>query len=264
MPSRDVETRIKESFARRMANVVRRLEKLPGEDDLKTTQDALSVELDKVERELNAMSAADDEQQPGRQERLEAQRERLLARQEGVELKLELRQERYERLAESLEEMKTELAESLSEIGQRVSSSVSASKRWGRSSPSPSSGAAGARKMQDERRKILEMVQQGTIGADDAAQLLDALRDQEESERRHRRKPRWVRIRVTDSSNTVRVNLTLPVGLVRAGLRAGGSIAGVEGLDTAGLEEMLDRGETGRLLEIRDEDDGERVEIIVE
>ena len=76
---------------------------------------------------------------------------------------------------------------------------------------------------------------------------------------------RWVRIRVTDvNEDKVRVNLTLPVGLVRAGLRAGGSIAGVEGLDTAGLEDMLNRGEIGHLLDLQDEEDGERIEIFVE
>lgn len=62
----------------------------------------------------------------------------------------------------------------------------------------------------------------------------------------------------------VRVNLTLPLGLVRAGLRAGGSMAAMERLDIAGLEDMLDRGELGHLLDIRGSGRGERVEIFVE
>jgi hypothetical protein len=119
--------------------------------------------------------------------------------------------------------------------------------------------------MQEERRKILELVQDGKITADEAARLLDALHEQEERTRAKGRKPRWVRIRVTDTdSDRVRVNLTLPIGLVRAGLRAGGSIAGMEGLDTAGLEDMLNRGEIGHILDATDADDGERVEIFVE
>jgi chromosome segregation ATPase len=259
MSVKDAETSIRESFARRMASVVRRLDHLQEDDEIKSSLDALSEDLDKVEAELNALSVADDELKPGFRERLEARREHLMAKRERLELRAELRLERRERLEESLVEMQTELAESLNQVRLRTPSIPQVKVRAGRRSP-----PAGPRQLQEERRKILEMVQGGTVGAEDAAQLLDALRDQEESDRRHRRKPRWVRIRVTDLNGTARVNLTLPVGLVRAGLRAGGSIAGVEGLDTTELVEMLDRGEMGHLLDVRDADDGERIEIFVE
>ena len=109
------------------------------------------------------------------------------------------------------------------------------------------------------------MVQAGKITADEAARLLEALRDQMGDVQKRRRKPRWVRIRVTDTdAERVRVNLTLPVGVVRAGLRAGGSIAGMEGLDTSKLEDMLNRGEIGHILDMQDIEDGERVEIFIE
>ena len=119
--------------------------------------------------------------------------------------------------------------------------------------------------MQEERRKILNLVQEGKITADEAARLLDALRDKMENAQQRKRKPRWVRIRVTDlEAKRIRVNLTLPVGLVRAGLRGGGSIAGMEGLNTGELEEMLNRGEVGHILDMQDTVGAERVEIFIE
>jgi hypothetical protein len=99
--------------------------------------------------------------------------------------------------------------------------------------------------MQEERRKILEILQEGKITVDDATRMLTALGEQE-SKLRVQRRPRWVRIRVTDmDTGRTRVNVTLPIGLVKAGLRAGGSIAGIEGLDTKDLEALLSRGEVG-------------------
>ncbi len=262
MPAHDLGARTREKIEQKMHDAVRRLEELSKDEALQVDREEVGRELQQVEAELAALTGEETGAASGARERLEARRERLLARLERLELKSELLRERRDRLTESLEEMRQRLTESLADLGPRVSSAVSAAVGGLTSEAQTSSGQS--RRMVDERRKILEMVEKGTISAQQAGQLLDALRDQEETERRSRRKPRWVRIRVTDPHDMVRVNLTLPVGLVRAGLRAGGSIAGVEGLDTAGLEDMLDRGELGHLLDIRDSDKGERVEIFVE
>ncbi|MGC9468084.1 MAG: SHOCT-like domain-containing protein [Anaerolineae bacterium] len=265
MSVNDLEGRIKEKFERKIEKISERLDELREDEELKQTLQEVADQIDQIDAELDALMAAESPPGPGVEERLRAKRERFMAKRERLELKLELRQEMRHRLEESLSEMQHQLQESLDRIHREVKERTEREFDWRQRYTQPQPTASAARRMQEERKKILEMVQQGTIGADDAAQLLDALRDQEESARQHRRRPRWVRIRVTDmNEDRVRVNLTLPVGLVRAGLRAGGSIAGVEGLDTAGLEEMLDRGEVGHLLDVRDEADGERVEIFVE
>jgi oligoendopeptidase F len=266
MATRDVKDRIRERLERKMERVTSKLEELHGDEEVQQALEDVAAELDQVDAELDAL--LEDEGRdvpPGLTERLEARRERLLAKQERIQLKLELRHEMRQRLEESLQEMQLRLQETLMDMRERIEAQTDMPFHRRPSYADPGVSAAAERKLQDERRKILEMVQQGKITADEAAQLLEALHNQDESARRPRRKPRWVRIRVTDlSEDKVRVNLTLPVGLVRAGLRAGGSIAGVEGLDTAGLEEMLNRGEIGHLLDVRDKDDGERVEIFVE
>jgi hypothetical protein len=265
MAAYDREERIREKFESKMQKIAQKMEELEGDEELTLSIDAVDADLDAIDQELDAFEG-DVVEAHGMRERLEAKRERLLAKQERLRMKADLRQETRERLKETLSEVQAQLEDTLEMLRTQRRERADQDESWRRryASPPPPPATA-SRHLQDERRKILEMVQQGTISAEDSAQLMDALRDQEATSRRPRRRPRWVRIRVTDmKTEVVRVNLTLPVGLVRAGLRAGGSIAGVAGLDTAGLEEMLDRGEVGHLLDVQDGQDGERVEIFVE
>ena len=230
-----------------MARVRRRLEGLPSGEELLQQIRGVEVAIKQLEIQMLNESETDAEPVSGQLARLEVQREKLLAQMERLDLKKELITEKRERLQETLEELQDSL--SRREYDQ-VSLSVT---------------QYSSQKMKDERRKILEMVQAGKITADEAARLLDALRDQMEDAHKRRRKPRWVRIRVTDmDAERVRVNLTLPVGVVRAGLRAGGSIAGMEGLDTSKLEDMLNRGEIGHIFDLQDVEGGEHVEIFIE
>lgn len=264
MPMKDLEARIREKVERKMQYATSKLEELQQSEELQAAREEVAQQLQQVEAELDALREAGEGRAPGVGDRLDATRERLLAKLERLELKAELLQERRARWTESLEELRSQLADLLDNTMSRASVAAKMGGAPYAAAPESQASSGPSRRMVDERRKILEMVEKGTISAQQAGQLLDALRDQEESDRRSRRKPRWVRIRVTDPTDIVRVNLTLPVGLVRAGLRAGGSIAGVEGLDTAGLEEMLDRGDFGHILDVHDKDKGERVEIFIE
>lgn len=250
MTRRDADVKSSERLEQKMEKIHRKLGELPSDAEIQPQLNAISTELAAVETELQ--TDLETIASPGARARLEAQRERLLAQAERLELRREIIIEKRERLREALEELHG--ASARRSYTERASVSFM--------TPSPPQDL---RKTREEQRKILEMVQVGRITADEAARLLDALRDQAQSMQRRKRTPRWVRIRVTDvDAKRVRVNLTLPVGLVRAGLRAGGSIAGMEGLNTAELEEMLNRGEVGHILDIQDANDGERVEIFIE
>ena len=252
MANRDVSEKINEKLGQRMEKLRRRLEELPEDEGIQQQLKGVADELAKVDAELQALSSSEDHNSPGLHARLEANRERLLVQAERLELRRELAVEKRERLQEALEELQGSFAR------HTFTSPASVP-------PAPPVPPQDLRKMQEERRKILTMVQEGKITADEAARLLDALRDQMENAQQRKRKPRWVRIRVTDvEAKRVRVNLTLPVGLVRAGLRAGGSIAGMEGLNTGELEEMLNRGEVGHILDMQDTAGSERVEIFIE
>lgn len=117
----------------------------------------------------------------------------------------------------------------------------------------------------EERLKILEMLQNGDITPEQASKLLDALSTREKQAQGQ--KPRWMRIRVTDTdTGQSRVNVRLPVGLVRAGLKMGAQFSpGIDDLDLdkETLEEVL-LGGKGHIVDVMDEDDGEHVEIFLD
>jgi hypothetical protein len=116
----------------------------------------------------------------------------------------------------------------------------------------------------DDRLRILRMIESGQITAEDGAQLLAAL-DEDELEPA-RPTARWIRVQVTDGySGRQKVNLNVPVGLLGVGMRLGARFAGKEA-GALNIDELLARikaGETGKLIDIEDQN-GERVQIIVE
>ena len=71
---------------------------------------------------------------------------------------------------------------------------------------------------------------------------------------------------VTDTdTNKSRVNVRLPIGMVRAGIKMGMRFAPeVEGLDMDMLSEFLRSGEVGKVVDVYDDQDGEHVEVFIE
>lgn len=129
----------------------------------------------------------------------------------------------------------------------------------------------------EERMKILQMVQEGKITPEDAAGLLEALEEGGDEGRvagivvnemntTQGRKPRWLRVRVTDTNTgKPRVNVRLPMSLVNVGLKMGSRFAPeVEGLDMDMLSEAIASGEVGQIVDVVDEQDGEHVEVFLE
>lgn len=131
----------------------------------------------------------------------------------------------------------------------------------------------------EERMKILTMVQEGKITPEDAAQLLEAINEGARASIPPRpgmppnppesglgRKPRWLRVRVTDTNTgRPRVNVRLPVSMVNVGLKMGSKFAPqVEGLDSNELMQIIESGEIGQIVDVFDEDDGEHVEVFLE
>jgi hypothetical protein len=77
---------------------------------------------------------------------------------------------------------------------------------------------------------------------------------------------KWLRIRVSDlDTGKTTVNVNLPVGLVDVGLRMGARfVPDMEGIELEELSEALRQGMMGKILDIVDEDEGQRVEIYFE
>ncbi len=126
--------------------------------------------------------------------------------------------------------------------------------------------------LHEERLKILQMVADGAITPEDGARLLEALEGgTEPTTAAGVDKPRRLKIRVTDTrTGRSRVNITLPYALLRAGLRLGAKfrVPGMDKVDARLLQEVesafLQGTEAGKIVDVIDEEEGERVEIYVE
>ena len=123
----------------------------------------------------------------------------------------------------------------------------------------------------EERMQILKMIEQGTISAKEGAELLRALDKGKSSSYspeplKGGSNPRWFRVRVTDLANgRNKVNVNIPIGLVQVGLKMGARFAPeVEGVDFEQIMEAIRNGQQGKIMDVTDDEGGERVEIFVE
>ena len=127
----------------------------------------------------------------------------------------------------------------------------------------------------EERMKILKMIEEGKINADEGAKLLAALSETRKGVPAPPRPPtppgmgggaRWLRIRVTDvNTGRSKASVQIPLALVDAGLKIGAHFAPeVEGVDMTNVMEALRMGVTGKIIDVVDDQDGEHVEIYVE
>ncbi len=124
----------------------------------------------------------------------------------------------------------------------------------------------------EERMKILKMIEEGKISADEGSKLLSALSDNRRGFPAPPRTPgsgspaRWLRIRVTDTrTGRSKASVQIPLALVDAGMKIGAHFAPeVEGVDMSNVMEALRAGVTGKIIDVVDEEDGEHVEIYVE
>ncbi|MDH4208403.1 MAG: hypothetical protein OEV76_05980 [Anaerolineae bacterium] len=116
----------------------------------------------------------------------------------------------------------------------------------------------------EERLQILKMIEDGQITADEAAQLLDALEKPSQSEKPGG-SPRWFRVQVTDIKTGKRkVNVNLPLRLVDLGAKVYSRYAAPADTDVEGIVQAIKEGAQGKIVDVEDEEGGERVEVYVE
>jgi hypothetical protein len=120
----------------------------------------------------------------------------------------------------------------------------------------------------EERIKILRMLEEGKINAEEASRLLRALTKSKDEQpvTPADGSQRWLRVRVTDlQRERTSVNVNLPMDLVNVGLRMGARFSPeMEGLDLDEISEALRQGLTGKIVDVIDEEEGQRVEVYVE
>ncbi|GAB4581012.1 MAG: hypothetical protein Fur0022_37570 [Anaerolineales bacterium] len=131
----------------------------------------------------------------------------------------------------------------------------------------------------EERMKILQMIQEGKISAEDGAKLLSALTSSAARNKPRRPTPpgmnitarrgtaKWLRVRVTDmKTGKSKVNVNLPLSLLEAGMSIAGHFAddiNVDDIMTA-ISDAIDENMTGKIIDVVDGEDGEHVEIFID
>jgi hypothetical protein len=127
--------------------------------------------------------------------------------------------------------------------------------------------------LQEERMQILKMLEQGKLTADEAAELLAAIetgaRQEAEAASNSQlstRPARWLRIRVTDEATGKRkVTVNVPMAMVNVALKMGAKFApDMKDMNINEVLEAIKSGAEGKIVEVQDSEDGERVEIFVE
>jgi hypothetical protein len=123
----------------------------------------------------------------------------------------------------------------------------------------------------EERMKILKMIEDGKISAEEGAKLLAALAEGrrgplDAATPGRSGTPRMLRIRVTDmNSGRSKASVQIPLALVDAGLKIGAHFAPeVEGVDMSNVMDAMRSGVTGKIIDVVDDEDGEHVEIYIE
>ena len=122
----------------------------------------------------------------------------------------------------------------------------------------------------EERMQILKMIEEKKITATEGAELLRALDNNKKindiEPLKGASNPRWFRVRVTESSTgRQKVNVNIPMGLVHVGIKMGAKFApDLEGVELEEIIEAIKSGQQGKIMDVTDDEGGERVEIFVE
>jgi hypothetical protein len=120
----------------------------------------------------------------------------------------------------------------------------------------------------EERMRILQMIQEGTISAEEGANLLQALSSGSKPKNPPppSRDPRLLRVRITDlTTGKTKVNVNIPMGLVNVGIKLGARFAPTSA--DINYDEIMDSirsGTTGKVADVEDAESNEHVEIWLE
>jgi len=120
----------------------------------------------------------------------------------------------------------------------------------------------------EERMRILKMIEEKQVTAEEGVKLLAALKTAGPDMQGQRDAPRsrWLRVRVTDrGTGRSKVNVNLPLCLIDVGLKMGARFApDMADIDWNAIQAAIREGLQGRIIEVEDDADDERVEVFVE
>lgn len=121
--------------------------------------------------------------------------------------------------------------------------------------------------MNEERLKILEMVEAGVITAKEAIKLMDAVEVQDKEAKSQTAD--WIRMEVYDRNRSKReVNIKLPLSIVKAAVKIGSKFAdkiqtNLSEKDLSQIVEAVNNAKIGEMVTI-ESDDGQIIDITLE
>ena len=139
--------------------------------------------------------------------------------------------------------------------------------------------------MSTTRGEILELLANGKITAEEAARLLSEVKTETaepptppsppsvsekpappETPTTPGKDPSWFKVRVRNmATGKNKVTVNIPLRMLKFGLKIGGRFSPeLEGLDWDEIQGMMKDIQTGMLVEVMDEEDGEHVQVYLE
>lgn len=125
-----------------------------------------------------------------------------------------------------------------------------------------------SKSLQEERLQILNMVEEGKINSKDAIDLLNAL--EEKGSITTNSKAKWLKVRVYEPNDETKVNINIPIALVNVGLKLANKFSPhmdsetMKDIDINEIMNAVKSGAHGKIVEVHNEKNGEKVEIYVE
>lgn len=128
-----------------------------------------------------------------------------------------------------------------------------------------------ATNLEEERLRVLRMVEEGKLNASEGINLLETLAQGQKSAKAQPRASsggaQWFRVRVTDlESGRSKATVNIPLSLMDWGMRIGAKFA--PEVADYNLNEMTrilrEEGLGGKIIDVVDDEDGEHVEIFIE
>ncbi len=127
-------------------------------------------------------------------------------------------------------------------------------------------------KMQEEIKRILQLVEEGKIDSEKAAELIEALNPQRSAQQPSKpaNSDKMLRVRVLSgtSDQSDRVNVNIPVSFLKAigaavnNMKIPG-ISDQEGIDVRMIMDAIDSGLEGKIVDVQTSN-GELVEVVIE
>jgi hypothetical protein len=121
--------------------------------------------------------------------------------------------------------------------------------------------------MNEEIKRILKMIEDGKINAEQASELISALKEKEmPPEQTKNSSDRHLKVNIK-SHNGKNINIKLPIKFVRGIIKATGKlpvhINGNQELDMKAISDAIEKEITGKIVELTS-DEGDYIEVLIE